>query len=232
MPYLWGAEAEVKVRSGTWPRPWSLTFKRVSSSTNRRTIVPTIIPLSAVSYTLYRVDSGGDPVSTLAFGAVLSSFVFDYVIRQKTSQPSITMGVVYEAGAPTIELLNARVPRVAGHDSPVHWLACAVAALAYSATDLDSLREDVAFLTVPRWDNDARFRTQSQIDACVALAYACSRDELVAILHSFTSLREAEEAEHGHFATADSILAWFDCLGAVAAGASWSPDKQQLTAHV
>ena len=118
MPYLWVAEAEVKARNGTWPRPWSLTFKRVSSSTNRRTVVAAIIPLSGISYTLYRVDAGGDPLSTLAFGAVLSSFVFDYVIRQKTSQPSITMGVVYEAGAPTIELLNMRIPRVRGHDSP------------------------------------------------------------------------------------------------------------------
>ncbi|MGO9955287.1 MAG: hypothetical protein ACLP50_04815 [Solirubrobacteraceae bacterium] len=163
---------------------------------------------------------------------MLSSFVFDYVIRQKTSQPSITMGVVYEAGAPTIELLNMRIPRVRGHDSPSHWLADSVAGLAYSATDLDSLREDVESLTAPRWDNDARFRLQSQIDACIALAYGCSRDELAAILHSFTSLREAEEAEHGHFAAGDSILAWFDYLSAVAADSSWSPNNEPVAAEV
>ena len=111
MPYLWVAESEVEARNGTWTRPWSLTFKRVSSSTNRRTVVPAIIPLSGISYTLYRVDAGSDPLTTLTLGAVLSSFVFDYVIRQKTSQPSITMGVVYEAAAPTVDS-STRASRV------------------------------------------------------------------------------------------------------------------------
>jgi hypothetical protein len=149
-------------------------------------------------------------------GAVLSSFVFDYVVRQKSSQPSVTIGTLHEAAAPTVQELADRLPAVEGYESPTEWLSQSVGRLAFTAADLSTFAADadVPGHASPAWDPAQRALLQAQIDAASAVAFGCEREELEYIIDSFRGLREAEMAALGVFMSKSRVLAWFDEFGA------------------
>src|SRR5438094_6966 len=96
-PYLWVPAEEARTRfHETVHQQWAIAFKRVTSATNWRTMVACIVPDSlAISYTLYLLGMDhGRPQHCLI--ATLNSFVYDYFVRQKTMQPSLPVGPVYE----------------------------------------------------------------------------------------------------------------------------------------
>src|SRR6266851_1105262 len=98
-PYLWAPESEGHFRTPPdWKREWFPVFKRVTASTNERTVIGCVIPWTTVSYTLYIVTCRPAFQDILiCLMANLWSFVGDYIVRQKTAPPSLPMGVIYES---------------------------------------------------------------------------------------------------------------------------------------
>lgn len=101
-PLYWIAENEIKERvPEEWPFEWVGTFKRVTSPTNHRTVVGTIIPKSAISYTLVGTHTSiTDPQLISCLYANMWSIPFDFVVRQKLNQPSLPQYVIEQT--PTI----------------------------------------------------------------------------------------------------------------------------------
>ena len=99
LPLNWAISKEVEKRTPKyWKYKWFPSFKRVTAATNHRTVVGAIIPYSAVSYSLYcalpKVDLATD---ACLFSANLFALVFDYAVRQKTTQPSLPLFVVEQS---------------------------------------------------------------------------------------------------------------------------------------
>jgi len=86
-PMYWLPGEEVLERLGSWREPWLLTFRDVTSPTNERTLVSTVTPRAAVGHKTPLVLSEHN---NLALHALLSSFVVDYLSRQKVGGTSMT----------------------------------------------------------------------------------------------------------------------------------------------
>lgn len=118
-PLYWVDEAEVAAREpDSWPYDWVGTFKRVTSPTNHRTVVGTVIPRVAISYTLVCTHSTvRDPAAICCLYATMWSFPFDFVTRQKLNQPSLPQYVIEQTPTLPPEAFDADlreyiVPRV------------------------------------------------------------------------------------------------------------------------
>jgi hypothetical protein len=165
-PYLWGPEKEGHARTTDWKHDWFLAFKRVTAATNERTMVGCFIPWTTASYTLYLVTSAPEHQRSLpCFAANLFSFITDYFVRQKTSQPSLPMGVIYEVPflPPKIYDFNCVWAQAQLLN---HWVLPRVLELTYTSWDLQSLAQDYSWSGPPfRWDEDRRFMLRSELDA-------------------------------------------------------------------
>jgi len=229
-PYLWAPEAEVGQRiPDEWSRDWFLVFKRVTASTNWRMVVGTVIPKSAVSYTLYTTSSTVENSRLVAcLGAGLFSFAFDYCARQKTSQPSLPIGVAHECPMPP-------PGRLAGaswlNEQPLSdWIAPRVLELSYCSHELRSFAKDLGYGGAPfLWDEERRFLLRCELDAALFHLYLgtlenwqadrsselrerfwAPRDAVEHILDTFPIVRKKDEKAYGEYRTKRVILEVYD----------------------
>ena len=129
----WVAEAEVEEAVGDrWDRDWFLGWRDIASASDMRTFVPSVLPRSAVRQRVPcspMVAQSDRPL----LQAVWSSFVFDYVARQKLS------GTQHD-------LLRRQAARLSRHQS-----ASAAACGSDSSRFGDWVRPRVLELTYTSW---------------------------------------------------------------------------------
>jgi hypothetical protein len=85
-PYYWVTTEEAQTRlPKNWKRQWLIAFKDVTSSTNERTFIGTVIPRYGVGNNMPLLFPDGAMKARSMAGLVgnLSSLVFDYLVRHK-----------------------------------------------------------------------------------------------------------------------------------------------------
>jgi hypothetical protein len=91
----WVAEADTANKTPpTLSRSWYIGFKDVSSATNERTLINTIIPKTAVGNKVPLLMPASSPALTVCFSANLSSLVFDFAVRTKMGGVSLNFFIV------------------------------------------------------------------------------------------------------------------------------------------
>lgn len=231
LPYLWGPEIEGDNRiPNYWNKLWFPTFKRVTASTNERTIVGCIVPKTTVSYTLYLVFCDQDfQTEILGLTANLYSFVADYIVRQKTAQPSLPIGVVNESAfqPPGIYKLNATWD----YDKNLRvWITERVLELTYTAWDLEPFAKDCGYDGPPfKWDEERRFLLRCELDAAYFHLYLGAEQEwreqgspellqyfpipraaVEYIMETFPIVKRKDEQKYGEYRTKRVILEIYD----------------------
>jgi hypothetical protein len=84
MPNSWvSAEAVEERLRGRWARGWLLGWADITSATNARTVIASIIPRTAAGDTFLLALPATDARSVACLLANLDSFVLDYIARQK-----------------------------------------------------------------------------------------------------------------------------------------------------
>jgi hypothetical protein len=212
MPYLWGPEAEGRSRTPRiWRREWFPVFKRVTAATNERTVVGAIIPWSTVSYTLYVVVCSPENQDALVcLIANLYSFVGDYVVRQKTAQPSLPMGVVYEAAF--LQPATFRKPSPWDTNTPLHkWVTKRVLELTYTSWDMKSFARDCGYNGPPfQWDEERRFLLRCELDAAYFYLYGITYDSLDYVMETFPIVKRKDLQRFSRYRTKEVILEIYD----------------------
>lgn len=201
------------------PLPWFLVFKRVTSASNMRTLVSCILPWSAVSYTLYvvRFPAAQQPFVP-GLLANMCSFVADWLVRQKTTQPSLPMGVAYQVPFLPPETLAAPA-RFSPAERVIDWLTPRVLELCYTSWDLQGFAHDYGCTGPPfGWDEERRFRLRCELDAAFFLLYGLQREEAAYVLDSFTAVRRKDLARWGEERTKRQVLLEYDTLARRALG--------------
>ena len=145
-----------------------------------------------------------------------NSLVFDYLLRNSLSQPSIPQGVFEQVAAPPIDKfdLAARefiVPRVLE--------------LTYTSHSRPVGARDLGYDGPPfAWDEERRALLRAELDAFYARAYGLTRDELRYILdpadvkgpdypsETFRVLKEKEVRQFGEYRTRRLVLEAWDRL--------------------
>ena len=114
MPRYWVAEAEVNERLAARGRdkPWLLGWRRIARSSDERTLISTIIPRQAVGDSEFLILSSQTGRLGALLAASLSSFVVDYVVRQKMAGTNLSYFIIKQVP----------VLPPAAYQAPVRWL--------------------------------------------------------------------------------------------------------------
>lgn len=210
MPRYWVAKRDtLEVIPKYHDTSWLMGFKDVTSVTNERTVIASVIPFTAVGHTLpvVYVLNEARVREASAFLTNLNSFVLDYIARQKVGGNHLTFG--YMKQLPVIPphtytppLLDFIVPRVLE--------------LTYTAWDLQPFAQDVGYDGAPFvWDEERRFLMRCELDALYFHLYQIPRDDVDYIMETFPIVKRKDEAAHGEYLTKRIILEMVDQMAAL-----------------
>ena len=218
-PFYWVAQSDLEERLADRTKSlWLLGWKDVTSATNERTAIFSIIPKVAVGHTLPLMftTQGADRLTGLY--ANLNALVTDYTARNSVAGLHLTYGYLkqFPVFAPDF-YTNPRL----GFITPK------VLELTYTSHSLAPFARDLGHDGPPfAWDEARRASLRADLDAFYARAYGLTRDELRYILdpadvkgpdypsETFRVLKEKEIRHHGEYRTRRLVLAAWDRMEA------------------
>ncbi|MBC7621231.1 MAG: SAM-dependent DNA methyltransferase, partial [Candidatus Saccharibacteria bacterium] len=232
-PFYWVEEAEVlKALDVNWPFKWFPLFKKVTSPTNERTFLTSVIPMAAAGDSINLVIPnpalGASQISLLIGN--LASLVLDFVARQKIG------------GVNTNNFHVKQLPILPpDHDWSAMKMAIVsrVLELTYSAHDMQSFYIDL-MAEHPEydtrsggergqpwiWNPERRAVLKAELDAIYAGMYGLCRDDLRYVLdpadvmgmdyptESFRVLKDREIRNFGEYRTGRLVLEAWDRMEA------------------
>ncbi|MGN9893387.1 Eco57I restriction-modification methylase domain-containing protein [Micromonospora sp. L31] len=203
IPISWVSAVEVSKRIGD--ASWLAAFCDVTSPTNERTVIASMIPRAAAGDTLPVVHSPNKHLLV----AIFNAFVFDYVARQKVAGLHLRFGYVKQL--PVLD------PTVLGTHRG--FIEDRVRELAYTAHDMRAFAQDIGDGGAPfRWDEDRRFVIRAELDALFFHLYGISRDDADYIMETFPIVKRKDQAKYGTYRTKEIILAEYDRMAAAGVG--------------
>jgi len=133
----------------------------------------------------------------------------DYIVRQKTSQPSLPIGVIYEAALIPPSTFIKTTP---WHYELLNiWISKRVLELTYTAWDLEPFAKDCGYDGPPFiWDEERRFLLRCELDAAYFHLYGIERDNVDYIMETFPIVKRKDEKQHSNYRTKRVILEIYD----------------------
>lgn len=204
-----------------WSRGWLVGWRDVANVTNERTLIPAVIPRSAVGH-VFPLAFFDNPDNAPLWLATAGSLVHDYVARQKLSGSHLTYPVIDQLAMPDPDAFRKPLAGVSV-GALREWIVTRVVELTYTSARMKdfaadfargsrSMRVDPPF----RWRPRRRAALQAEIDAAMFLLYGVGRQEVAHILESFASMRKHEERDCGEFRTRRLVLETYDAMTAAA----------------
>lgn len=192
-----------RLREREWGNGWLMGWRDIARSTDTRTTMATVLPPYGVGHT-YPLVFPEDADAAALLQACMSSYVFDYAIRQKIAGTHLTYGYLYQLPVPSLTAFHA-VPGAA------HWFIDRVVELAYTSQDMADFAEDLGYSGAPfRWDSARRELLRTELDAALFRLYGVSRDNVEYVMDTFPVIKREDEAAHGTYRTKDLILDIYD----------------------
>ncbi|MEV4808707.1 Eco57I restriction-modification methylase domain-containing protein [Micromonospora avicenniae] len=194
-PISWVSEREVSKRIGE--AAWLAAFCDVTSPTNERTVLASMIPRAAAGDTLPVVLCEKSHLLI----SVLNSFVFDYIARQKVA--GLHLRFAYVKQLPVIDPSVIAVHR--------EFIEKRVLELTYTAHDMMPFASDLGDVGGPFiWNEVRRTIMRAELDALLFHLYGISRDDVDYIMETFPIVKRKDEAKYGVYRTKDLILDEYD----------------------
>jgi hypothetical protein len=216
-PRYWVAATDVEHKLSSWSRPWLLGVKDVTSATNERTAIFTVMPRVGVGHKIPLILVFPDNIQLVAcLLANLNCLVFDFVARNKVGGNSM--------GYFILKQLPVLVPDTY-RDVDLTYVRSRVLELVYASSDMEGFARDMGYSEGPfPWNEQKRAEMRAQLDGYYAHLYALTRDELRYILdpndalgdefpsETFRVLKENERAKYGEYRTQRLVIEAFDRL--------------------
>jgi hypothetical protein len=190
---------------------YRLAFREVASSTNKRSLISTVIPqdvflgntLITVSPVKLEMKVGNiyykhqySLKELLVIVGMFNSFVMDFIVRRKITTH---LNIFYMYQLP--------MPRLSYGDKYFEDIARRTALLICTSDEYSDIKEE-AGLEEGVNEPLLRQKIQNQIDAYVAKIYELSREEFLYILSTFKSAKHGEEMQE----IAQGVIEQFDIL--------------------
>ncbi|WP_306533664.1 Eco57I restriction-modification methylase domain-containing protein [Geobacter sp.] len=220
LPRYWVPEIAVTdlLSNVHWSRKWLLGFRGIGRSTDERTIISSIIPISGVgnSFPLLVMNPKISPQCVCALVANLSAIVFDFVARFKAGGANLNFFIIKQLPV---------LPPSAYTDEALEFIVPRVLELTYTSNALRCWASDLGYEGEPFiWDTDRRAILRAELDAFYAKLYNLTLDELLYILdpadnngedypsETFRVLKDKELRTYGEYRTKKLILkSWNEC---------------------
>lgn len=198
-----------------WDKPWTLAWRNITSATNERTLIVSVLPAEVASGdTVFTLMPDVDEKLAACLLSVLNSMVVDFVERIK--QAGMHASLFYVKQLPVL-------PPEAFKPEDVEFIASRVAMLTRTADDINAvwLTEYPAYtFQEPR----ERLKIRAELDAYIAKMYCLTREELQYILdpkevmgpkhpsETFESLKNKEIKLYGEYLTQRLVLTAYDAI--------------------
>lgn len=203
LPRYWIEEKEVLTRIGNWKHEWLIVFRNAARSGDERTGIFAILPIVGVGNSAPAMLPNPEDISYIGgFVSNLSSFVFDFVIRQKAGGANLNFFVIKQLPVLppryyTSELISFINPRVLE--------------LVYTSCDLQGFANDLNYEGSPFiWNDERRFLMRCELDALYFHLYGISREDVNYIMETFPIVKRKDEATFGEYRTKRVILEIYD----------------------
>jgi hypothetical protein len=144
----------------------------------------------------------------------VSSFVFDFVTRQKVGGTSLSGFVVEQLPVLSPATYAQPCAWTGRHQTLQSWLLPRVLELTYTAWDLEAFAQDCGWSGPPfRWDEARRFLLRCELDTAFFHLYGLNRDDTAYILDTFPIVKRKDEAQfNGDYRTKRVILEIYDAM--------------------
>lgn len=206
LPRYWVRESVVTDRlAGRWNHEWLLGWRDICRSTDERTMIAGSFPTTAVGHTM--------PIATtdqriLILQAIWSTFVFDFVARQKVGGTHMTYGYLEQLATPHPDV---SVPWANGDPA---WIG-----------------RRAGWLQRPQsWSHQSREGVRAELDALMFHLFGVEHEDVDYIMETFPIVKRKDEAAHGEYRTKRLILEIYDQMAeAVTVGSTYvSPFDEEL----
>ncbi|SCL50744.1 Eco57I restriction-modification methylase domain-containing protein [Micromonospora chersina] len=207
MPRYWvsGREVEEKLSAKGWRAGWLLGWREICRAADERTVIASVFPSSAVGNKFPLSFPAVKNEAVACLYACQTSFVFDYVSRQKIGGASMSMFIWQQLPTLSPDVLTS-------HSS---WLVVRVLELTYAARDMAPFAHDLGDDGAPfRWDEDRRAIIRAELDALFFHLYGIDRDDVDYIMETFSIVKRKDEARYGRYRTKELIIAEYDRMAA------------------
>lgn len=194
-PRYWVAQDLVSEILGD--RPSVLAYKDVTSATNQRTMIASIIPRSAVVNSAPLVLTGSQMSERLecCLLANFNSLIYDFVARQKVGGLHLNFFIVEQLPTLPPDTYAQRCPWESSRTLET-WISERVLKLTCTAEDMIPLAEAARFRhRVYQWREQERAQLRAELDAAFFLLYGTSRADVEYILSTFQAIAK-EDATH------------------------------------
>jgi hypothetical protein len=191
LPHYWVQESEVDVRLGRkgWDKEWLLGWRDMCRSSDTRTLIASFIPLVGVGHKFLLALPDG---SAAALEANLSSFVLDFIARQKIAGSSMSYMILKQ--------LPLLPPQMYEQPSPwdvsemkLDWIVRRVLELSYTTYDMAGFARNHGDNGPPfGWDEVRRFWLRAELDAAYFHLYGVPHDDVDYIMDTFRAFRNNE----------------------------------------
>jgi hypothetical protein len=166
--------------------------------------------------------------------AVLSSFIVDYIVRQKTSGTHLKYFTMKQIPVPGPEVFLKPSPWL-GLPESANWIGARALELSFTAYDMAPFAAEVGDDGTPfRWDDERRFRMRAELDAAFFHMYGIERGDVDYIMDSFVAFQNNDRVRFDR--TKGLILKVYDAMAEAArTGRSYQtildPSPGQGTRH-
>lgn len=206
-PRYWVAEPVVRSAMRNPDQAYLIGLRKTARGTDSRTSIPAVLPAVGVGDKFPLLNPSRRPAALLA---CLSSFVFDYVVRQKSSGTDLSFFILEQLPVPNPEDLVCPGKQSASLE---RFVERRVLELTYTAWDLRDFASQLGYDGPPfRWIEARRELIRAELDAVFFHIYGTAREDVVYILDTFTIVSRRDEAAHGEYRTKRLILQCYDAL--------------------
>lgn len=217
---------------------WLMGWRDITNATNERTVIFSLIPVTAVGHTCPLIFSKCIPAQSSGLMINLTMLILDFIARQKVGGTHLTYGYLTQ--------LPLFSPKIFVQDTPWHpqiplsdWLRPRILELTYTAEDMRPFAEDMGYDGEPFvWDEERRFHIRAELDAAffhlylpanpdgtwkkaeeteaeyqaLCNAFATPRHAVEHIMETFPITKRNDEARHGIYRTKEAILQNYDAM--------------------
>jgi hypothetical protein len=186
-------------------------FRDITNSTNARTAIFSIIPAMLCGDTLHVISLDSQNIGEeLYFASCTSSFIFDYITRQKLGGTHLKYFLVKQLAVLPPERYTA-ICQWDTRASVGAWICPRALELSYTAWDLEPFAKNCGYDGPPfRWDEERRFLLRCELDAAYFHLYGIARDDVDYIMDTFPIVKRKEEEKYEEYRTKRVSLEIYD----------------------
>jgi len=201
--YVTKDEVDQEMADRDYDRDWFIGFNDITSATNTRTMIASVLPYTAVGNKVPILLADHPARSVACFLANVYSLAYDFACRQKIGNVTLNWYIVRQTPIFSPQTFDQTFQGEKLRD----WVAERVAELTYTAHDMDAWGRDLDFAEEPySWNRERRRELRVNLEALFFGLYGLEEDEVDHIFESFWSVKEDEIEEHGEYKLKQQVL--------------------------